>query len=880
MGDKFTNKAQQSLSDAVTLAKENSHSYTSGIHLAVALFSDIEGVGVQLCQKLSVKPDAVIKELEKRYTKISKVEPAPDQPPFAPTLSETIRVAQKEMKNQNDTYLSTDHLIIALLEDYEIATCLKSVGLDKKFVKETLKKLKGDKKVDSEHSEGTYDALNKYGYNMIDLAAKGKLDPVIGRDEEIRRVVRVLSRRTKNNPVLIGEPGVGKTAIIEGLAQRILKGDIPKSLNADLYNLDMGALIAGAKYRGEFEERLKAVLKEVKDADGKIILFIDEIHLVLGAGKTDGAMDAANLLKPMLARGELRLIGATTLAEYQKHVEKDQAFERRFQPVYVNEPSVVDTISILRGIKEKYETHHGVTIQDQSLVQAAQLSSRYITNRFLPDKAIDLIDEACANIRVQLDSQPEAIDQLERRKLQLEVEKTALQKEKDENSKKRLEGVIQELSSIEEELTPLKMKYENEMSKVNKLRDLKEKLEDKKRKAEEAKRKGDIQLASDLIYYAIPDIESTIKKIQKEVEEEKKIQKDTLLSDTVTPEHIQEVISKWTGIPLSKLSQTQKERLLTLADNLHKKVVGQDEAVDAVSDAILRSRAGLSRKNHPTGSFLFLGPTGCGKTELAKALSFELFDDDKHIIRIDMSEYMEQHSVSRLIGAPPGYVGYDEGGQLTEAIKRRPYNVVLLDEIEKAHPRVMNVLLQVLDEGRLTDGKGNTIDFSNVVIVMTSNIGSEHLLKHDDKSEKIEKEIEDLVTKDLQAFFKPEFLNRLDDVIMFHPLTKNHLKKIVKVQMGDLTKRLDERDIQIQLDDKAAEFIMKEAYSPIYGARPLKRYLEKYIITELSKLVVRGDLFDHSIVVISSDDEKLVFKIEENLNDLQRKKISMKSKLF
>jgi len=878
--ENFTNKTSEALQEAVNIAKENKHSVVQSVHLAIALLSDKDGVGNQLCQKLNVKSEKIIDLLKQRFTKIPVVDPPPQKPDLSPTLLDTLRRATTEMKNHGDSNLATDHLFIALLDDIEIMNIFKAAGLEKNVIKDTLKKVRGDKKVESANAEATYDSLNKYGYDMVAQAEKGKLDPVIGRDDEIRRVIRILSRRTKNNPVLIGEPGTGKTAIVEGLAQRILRGDIPRTLDCKLYNLDMGALVAGAKYRGEFEERLKAVLKEVKDAEGKIILFIDEIHLVLGAGKTDGAMDAANLLKPMLARGELRLIGATTLDEYKKYIEKDAAFERRFQQVYVTEPSIADTISILRGLKEKYENHHGVRIADAALVQAAQLSARYITQRFLPDKAIDLIDEASANQRVQLDSQPEIIDQLERKKLQLQVEETALMKEKDEGSKKRLHDVRATLAAIDEELKPLKLRYESEMQQVTELRQMTQKLESLKMKLEEAERKRDRNLAADLKFGAIPDVESKIEKIQKKIEEKKASSDETgkeeaMLSDIVGPDQIMDVVSKWTGIPVSKLSQSAKERLLKLGENLHKRVVGQNKAVDAVAEAILRSRAGLSRGNKPTGSFLFLGPTGVGKTELSKALAFELFDDDKHICRIDCSEYMEQHSVSRLIGSPPGYVGYDEGGQLTEAIKRRPYNVVLFDEIEKAHPRVLNVLLQVLDEGRLTDGKGITVDFTNTVIIMTSNVGGELLLRHDATTfkDQLEKDIVDEVMKEVQAHFKPEFLNRLDDIVMFQPLSVKDLSNVVKIQMDSLTDRLKDRDITISIDDKAAKLILEQAYSPIYGARPLKRYLEKYIITELSKMVIKGELFDHSNVHITEENGDLKFNVDENIEDIQRRKI-------
>lgn len=691
------------------------------------------------------------------------------------------------------------------------------------------------------------------------MAKEGKFDPVVGRDDEIRRVIQVLSRRTKNNPVLIGEPGVGKTAIVEGLAQRIVRGDVPANLQSQLFTLDIGLLVAGAKYRGEFEERLTAVLKEVKEAEGGVILFIDEIHLVLGAGKAEGAMDAANLLKPMLARGELRCIGATTLGEYRKHVEKDPAFERRFQQVYVGEPSVEATISILRGIKEKYEAHHGVTIADSALVIAAQLSARYITNRYLPDKAIDLVDEACANVRVQLDSQPEIIDRLERQKLQLEIEEKALELEKDTASKDRIKKVKDEIQRIDEELKPLKLKYETEKTRLDEIAKLKEKLESLKLKMTDAEMKRDLALVADLKYYAIPELEKRIQQLT--LEKNKRKDENALLQERVGPEQITEVVSRWTGIPVNRLSQTERDRLLHLRDALHKRVIGQDKAVDAVVEAVLRSRAGLSRRDKPTGSFLFLGPTGVGKTELAKALAGELFDDDKHIIRIDMSEYMERHSMTRLIGAPPSYVGYEEGGQLTEAVRRRPYNVVLFDEVEKAHTDVLNLLLQVLDDGRLTDGQGRTVDFSNVVVILTSNIGSEYLAGVDTVND----EVRERVMARVRQHFRPEFLNRLDDIITFSPLSKRELYKVIEKQLNLLEdERFEEKDIHLDIKDAAKALILREAYDPLYGARPLGRYLEKHVVTELGKMILRGQLEDHSVVTVDAENNKLVLNVSTN----------------
>lgn len=703
------------------------------------------------------------------------------------------------------------------------------------------------------------------------MAEQGKLDPVIGRDDEIRRVIRVLSRRTKNNPVLVGDPGVGKTAIVEGLAQRIVRKDVPANLQARLFSLDMGALIAGAKYRGEFEERLKAVLKEVKDAEGGIILFIDEIHLVLGAGKTDGAMDAANLLKPMLARGELRCIGATTLDEYRKYVEKDPAFERRFARVDVGEPSLLDTISILRGLTPRYEAHHGVRIQDSALVTAATLAHRYIQNRFLPDKAIDLVDEACANVRVQLDSQPEIIDNLERKRLQLEVEETALSKEKDAASKQRLAKVKEEISTIDDQLRPLRAQYEAERGRVNEIQNLQKKLDDLKNKIADAERRRDLATAADLRYYAVPDIEKRIKELEAQ-EKAKKESGDTsgkLVKEVVTSDQIAEVVARWTGIPVEKLSRSQMERLLKLEDRLHERVVGQDQAVTAVAEAILRSRAGMSRENQPIGSFLFLGPTGVGKTELAKALAVELFDDEKAMIRIDMSEYMEQHSVARMIGSPPGYIGHDEGGQLTEALRRKPYSVVLFDEIEKAHPQVLTVLLQVLDDGRLTDGKGRTIDCTNAVIILTSNVGAfhlQHLFEKTDWDGTIDEGTRGKVMQELRASFRPEFLNRLDDIIIFTPLGKNQLGEIVRIQLKGISARLESRGIKIELDEKAVQYILSVAYDPQYGARPIRRWLEKHLVTQLSKMLIAGKLRDRQIVKVTVDPKsgELVFTTEKN----------------
>jgi ATP-dependent Clp protease ATP-binding subunit ClpB len=817
---------------------------------------------------------------------LPKQQPPPESVYADSALREVLRGAQRFKKEQKDSFVAVDHLLRALLRDKKVALILKPLGVLAEGVDKKVQQIRGGRQVTGKQAEETYEALSKYGQDLVALAEAGKLDPVIGRDDEIRRVIRVLCRRTKNNPILIGDPGVGKTAIVEGIAQRIVNGDIPSSLDAKLISLDMGALIAGAKFRGEFEERLKAVLQEIKESKGGIILFIDEIHLVLGAGKTDGAMDAANLLKPMLARGELRCIGATTMQEYRKYFEKDAAFARRFQQVMVGEPSVEDTVSILRGLKEKYESHHGVRITDSACVAAARLADRYIQHRFMPDKAIDLLDEACANTRVQLDSQPEIIDQLERRLLTLEIEATALESEKDEGSQPRLSAVRQEMASVTEQLMPLRAKFATEQARVNNLRQLNQKMEELQLKVTAAERRRDLSTVADLKYGAIPDLSGRIQRLMLEVDEERKQDVDgKLLTEVVAADEIACVVSRWTGIPVSKLGSSERQRLLSLAEVLHERVIGQNEAVQAVADAVIRSRAGLARSGRPIGSFLFLGPTGVGKTELAKAVAEQLFDDERHIVRLDMSEFMEQHSVARMIGAPPGYVGHDEGGMLTEAVRRSPYSVVLFDEVEKAHRDVWNVLLQVLDDGRLTDGKGNCVDFSNTVIIMTSNLGASHLLDlcshweaisgtdaalascsaEEDttaQSEALE-QARELVMRDVRARFRPEFLNRIDEVVIFRPLRSADLFLILRSLLKEITKRMGDHDITLDATTAGLNAILKDAYDPAYGARPLRRYLERNLVTQLSKKLLSGELDDHSIVYIDSNEQGAVsFRIK------------------
>mmetsp|Transcript_74057 Transcript_74057/g.176581 ORF Transcript_74057/g.176581 Transcript_74057/m.176581 type:complete len:875 (-) Transcript_74057:20-2644(-) len=849
MSAEFTEMTSKVIQEAARLARDRGHLQLDPGHVFAVLLKDRSSLAAQVLGRLNGDSVEVQQGCERLLNSFSSQTPAPEE--IAPNngMRQTLHEAEVQRKASGGSYVSLPDLFLALLKQKSIKEVLSSAGYSITQVEKAMQDLRGSKKVDTQTADENFEALSKYGRDLVADAENGKLDPVIGRDEEIRRVVQVLARRTKNNPILVGDPGVGKTAIVEGLAQRVVVGDVPEALkNCRVVALDVGALISGAKYRGEFEERLKAVLQEVKDAEGRIVLFIDEAHLLIGAGKTDGAMDAANLLKPMLARGELRCIGATTVDEYRKYIEKDAALERRFQQVSVDEPSVQTTITILRGLKDRYATHHGVSIQDASLVAAAQLSDRYITTRFLPDKAVDLLDEACSKIRVQLSSQPEAIDTLERRRQYLEVEVKALSKEKDHASKTRLQEAQKELSQLVEELAPLRARYQQERELIDDLSKAKTKLQDLKRKLDLMEARHDVDGAADLRYEAIPGVQHRIRELEKRKKEFDENCDTPLLCETVTPMHIAEVVARWTGIPVAKLSQGEKTRLLNLEKALNKRVVGQEEAASAVARAVLRSAAKLSRRNQPTGSFLFAGPTGVGKTELAKALAAELFDGENKMIRLDMSEYMEQHAVSRLIGAPPGYVGHDQGGQLTEALRRHPYSVVLFDEMEKAHPQVLNVLLQLLDDGRITDSHGRTVDCSNCVVIMTSNLGSEHLMRLKSITEM--ENAKGKVMQVIRSSLRPELLNRLDDVVVFHPLSREVLRQVVRLQLADVLARLDELEVSMHVTDTAVDYVLKEAFDPELGARPLKRFLERHLVTRLSTMILEDRLPPGSAVSV------------------------------
>nr|WP_307774969.1 ATP-dependent chaperone ClpB [uncultured Cetobacterium sp.] len=847
----FTENSMLALTEAQALSQKYMQQSIKPEILALALVAQKEGLIIRVLNKMGVNTNSIILNLEALCDRLPKVQGGSTNINLDHKTNEILIKAQSLMKKMEDSYISVEHIFMALLDE----TTFLSSFVDRKEFEKAIIEIRGNKKVDSPNPELKYEVLEKYGRDLVELARQGKIDPIIGRDGEIRRTIQIISRRTKNNPVLIGEPGVGKTAIAEGLAQRILNGDVPDSLkNKKLFSLDMGSLIAGAKFRGEFEERLKAVLKEVEDSNGEIILFIDEIHTIVGAGKSDGAMDAGNLLKPMLARGEVRVIGATTLDEYRKYIEKDPALERRFQVVLVNEPTVEDTISILRGIKEKFEVYHGIRITDGAIVEAATLSHRYIPDRQLPDKAIDLIDEAAAMVRTEMDSMPEELDQLTRKVMQLEIEREALKKETDPYSKERLEILEKELSNLVERKSTLKAQWENEKKDMTILKDIKAEIENVKLEIHEAERKYDLNRLAELKYGKLASLEKQLVEEQKRLEEQ--TGSDKLIKQEVTVEEISEVISKWTGIPLSKLMESEKEKLLSLEENLNNRVVGQEEAVKAVSETILRARAGLKDPNRPIGSFVFLGPTGVGKTYLAKSLAYLLFDDEENVIRIDMSEYMDKFSVTRLIGAPPGYVGYDEGGQLTEAVRRKPYSVILFDEIEKAHPDTFNVLLQVLDDGRLTDGQGKVVDFKNTLIIMTSNIGSHLILSDPSLNEKTREEIQKL----LLANFRPEFLNRIDETIIFKGLELKEIKGIVKQLLISLEEKLKDKKINFNITDSAIEFLAKSSYDPQFGARPLRRYIQKYIETEIAKIILKGEIKERESILIDFDGEKIIFK--------------------
>lgn len=857
---KFTQKSVQAVQDLEKVAYQFGNQEIEEEHLLYALLEQEDSLILKLIKKMEIDKDYFRNSLNQALD--ARVKVSGGELRFGQYLNKALVSAEDEAKAMGDEYVSVEHLFLALLRypSPSMKKLFQEFGITKERFLQALSTVRGNQRVVSDNPEATYDTLNKYGEDLVEKARNQKLDPVIGRDEEIRNIIRILSRKTKNNPVLIGEPGVGKTAAIEGLAQRIVAEDVPEGLkDKKIFALDMGALVAGAKYRGEFEERLKAVLEEVKKSEGNIILFIDELHLIVGAGKTDGAMDASNMLKPMLARGELHCIGATTLDEYRQYIEKDAALERRFQPVMVDEPTVEDTISILRGLKERYEVFHGVKITDSALVAAATLSHRYITDRFLPDKAIDLVDEACALIKTELDSMPSELDEQRRKIMQLEIEESALKKETDNLSKERLETLQKELAELRDTFNTQKAQWDNEKHSVEKLQKLREQIEDVNKQIQKAKQNYDLEKAAQLQYGELPKLQQQLEIEEKSVKESDR----SLVHEAVTDDEIARIISRWTGIPVTRLTEGERAKLLTLEDQLHKRVVGQDEGVKRVTDAILRSKAGIKDPTKPIGSFLFLGPTGVGKTELAKTLAENLFDDEQNMVRIDMSEYMEKYSVSRLIGAPPGYVGYEEGGQLTEAVRRKPYSVVLFDEIEKAHPDVFNVLLQVLDDGRITDSQGRTVDFKNTILIMTSNIGSPYLLDGIDENGEIKPEAQSQVMDDLRGHFRPEFLNRLDEIIMFKPLTKSNIGKIVDLMVGELDKRLADQELSLELTDAAKDQVIENGYDPVYGARPLKRYLQKYVETLAARKILSGDVHAGDTLVLDVQNGEFIVTVKD-----------------